>query len=218
MRHRGYNVLNYIDDFLGFGMPHNAKASCEELYDVMSQLGLTISKKKLIPPTTWAVCLSVVEDTVGGTLAIPQKKLDNIKNLVQEWDKKTSCTKRQLQSLLGSLLYIHKCVRLARIFLNRMLELLRQAHGQNHIKLSIEFRRDLQWFKRFLPHYNGVSMYDHKPTTNIIELDACLTGLGGKYANWVYNLYSAFRDGQHCIDFETVWYSMERQKNTSEMR
>ena len=70
MRHRGYNVLNYIDDFLGFGMPHNAKASFGELYDVMSQLGLTISKKKLVPPTTRAV----VVDTVGGTLAIPQKK------------------------------------------------------------------------------------------------------------------------------------------------
>ena len=101
---------------------------------------------------------------------------------------KISCTKRQLQSLIGSWLYVHKCVKPARFFLNRMLELLCQSHNSRHINLTNDFKRDLLWFRKFLPLYNSVSMYGHKVITDVIELDACLTGLGGRYGYWVYHL------------------------------
>ena len=39
--------------------------------------------------------------------------------------------------------------------------------------------RDLRWFSRFLETKNGVSIYNHRPVNCTIELDACLTGLGG---------------------------------------
>ena len=47
--------------------------------------------------------------------------------------KKTS-NKRELQLLLGKLLYVTKCVRASRPFLNRMLDILRAAHKQDIIK------------------------------------------------------------------------------------
>ena len=40
----------------------------------------------------------------------------------------------------------------------------------------------------FLPHYNGVSLYDHRLIDVEFELDACLTGLGGRCGNCVYHL------------------------------
>ena len=45
-------------------------------------------------------------------------------------------SRRQLQSILGLLLYVHKCVKPARIFLNRMLELLRASNGRQKILLT----------------------------------------------------------------------------------
>ena len=60
-----------------------------------------------------------------------------------------------------------------------MLELLRASHGCQKILLTPDFKRDLRWFDKFLPKYNGISMYDHKRVEATLELDACLTGFGG---------------------------------------
>ena len=188
LRMRGFDVLNYIDDFLGFGVPSVAQKSYEALSEVMTELDLTISQKKLVPPSTKAICLGIEIDTVQGTLSIPPDKFAHIKAEVENWAHKSRSTKRQLQSLLGLLLHICKCVRPARCFINRMLEVLRHATDTNNIRLTDEFHRDLLWFRTFLQEYNGVSMYGHKKPDFTVELDACLTGLGGCCDNIVYHV------------------------------
>ena len=153
----------------------------------MGDLGLTISDKKLVLPSTQVVCLGILINTENGTVSIPQDKLRQICDAVHHWLGKTSCTKRQLQSILGMLLYVHKCVKPARAFLNRMLALLR-SHAAQKITLTPEFKRDLKWFDKFLPLYNWVSLYDHRPIDHTLELDACLTGLGGCWCSFVYHM------------------------------
>ena len=188
LRCQGHCVTNYIDDFIGYGTPDVARRSYDCLRNVLERLGLTISEKKLVPPTTQAVCLGILIDTVNGTVSIPEEKLRQIKRSVIEWQHKERCSKRQLQSLLGQLLYIHKCVRPARLILNRMLDLLRQNYDASSINLTQPFKRDLRWFTRFLENYNGVSMYTHRKIDHVVELDACLDGLGAVWKNYVYHL------------------------------
>ena len=188
MRHRGYDVINYMDDFLGFGTPSNTQASFDMLRDVMRDLGLTISKSKLVHPSTRAVCLGIQVDTVTGTVSIPEEKLCDIHLLIDAYANKAYCTKRELQSLLGSLLYVHKCIKPARCFLNRMLDVLRHASNLAKITLTEAFRRDVRWFQKFLPRYNGVSFYAHKKVDHTLALDACLTGLGAVWGTMVYHL------------------------------
>ena len=60
-------VINYIDDFLGYRTPSVAHRSFDTLLDIMTQLGLTVSKKKLVEPTTKAVCLGILIDAIQGT-------------------------------------------------------------------------------------------------------------------------------------------------------
>ena len=188
MRQKGYVMVDYIDDYVGMGVPSVAWASYNALTELMAELGLTISEKKLVPPSTQVTCLGVLIDTVKGTLAIPPEKLQDITQAVRHWLGKDVASKRQLQSILGLLLYVHKCVKPARIFLNRMLDLLRSCHGCQKIKLTSNFKRDLRWFAKFLPTYNGISLYDHKQVDVTLELDACLTGFGGRSGNFVYHL------------------------------
>ena len=109
-----------------------------------------------------------------------------IQEVVTQLLNKRTCTKQQLQSILGLLLYVHKCVRPAHIFLNRMLKLLRASHVSQMIVLTPDF--DLRWFAKFLAQSNGVNLYDHVATHQTLELDACLTGLGGRVENYVYHL------------------------------
>ena len=50
------------------------------------------------------------------------------------------------------------------------------------------FTRDLRWFAKFLPMYNGTSLCDHKKVDATLELDACLTGFVGYCVDFVYHL------------------------------
>ena len=105
MRRRGYNVINYVDDFIGLGVPSVVHASFDTLCVLLRQLGLDVSQKKLIAPTTKAVCLGVEIDAVRRTISIPQEKLTKIHDMVTEWTSKHFCSMHQLQSLLGHLMY-----------------------------------------------------------------------------------------------------------------
>ena len=98
------------------------------------------------------------------------------------------CSKCQLQSLLGQLLYVHKCVLPAHIFLNHMLELLRRNHDQKCISLMHSFKCDVRWFDSFLTCYNDVSMYNHRRVDHQVVLDACLERMGAVWNNYVYHL------------------------------
>ena len=84
-------------------------------------------------------------------VSVPADKLNEIMNLCKQWQSKSRCNKRDLQSLL----YITKCVKASRPFLNHMLDFLRQADKQSQKLLTENFKRDLHWFTTFLPKFNG---------------------------------------------------------------
>ena len=110
MRQRGHDVINYIDDILGIELPSRVDASFDALSSLLEFLGFEISHNKLVTPATCVNCLGVLVNTKDFTLAVPTPKMQEILQKCQAWHQKTSCTKRQLQSLLGSLLFISKCV------------------------------------------------------------------------------------------------------------
>ena len=185
----GHNALmNYIDDLIYCVLPSNINQSYEFLLNLLHDLGLDISYKKLCPPDTKVICLGILFNTVDRTISIPTDKLSEIVKVCDDWSDKKTVTKNQLQSLLGLLLYISKCVKPARFFFNRMLQLLRDNFENDSIVLTSEFFRDLAWFQTFLKSYNGITIYDIRPLNIRIYLDACLEGLGGCYDNFVYTI------------------------------
>ena len=102
---------------------------------------------------------------------------------------KKNLSKRSFQSLLGKLIYLHKCAVPARIFVNRILQLFRDNFHKKKIYLTAEFFKDIAWFQVFLLHFNGTTRFN-KPVVqglNVLWLDACLTGLGAVWKNWVYS-------------------------------
>ena len=189
MKNFGHNALmNYIDDLIYIGLPSKIYNSYSQLLSLLKELGLEISQSKLVPPSTSVVCLGIQVNTVARTLSIPDEKLAEIRQLCEQWVHKKNCTKNQLQSLLGSLLYITRCVRPARNFLNRMLQILRDNVHTNFITLSHHFFQDLEWFRVFLHQFNGVTFYDNKLIHHEVNLDASLNGLGACFGNEVYAL------------------------------
>ena len=162
MRRRHFDVINYIDDILGIDVPSKIDASFDTLRQLLRDLGFDISLKKLEKPSTQLNCLGIVVNTKTFTLSIPSEKLNHILAVCDAWHQKTHCTKRELQSLLGSLLYVSKCVRTSRFFLNRLLDMLRSMEDRRQVRLSNDALRDINWFLQFLPKFNGVTFFDQR--------------------------------------------------------
>ena len=186
MAQEGHFICNYIDDQGVRGHRSDCEKAFDRLSQLLPELGLTISEHKNILPSKRVVCLGILIDSDTFTMEIPDKKFLEIKKLIENWSCKSQCSKGQLQSLLGSLLYITKCVRYARAFLNRLLQLLRDNHSKNFITLTEEARRDIKWFQKFLPQFNGKSFFVKQYFKHEIQLDACLTGIGVVCKNEIY--------------------------------
>ena len=88
--------------------------------------------------------------------------------------RKLKTNQRDLQSLIGFLLYIHKYVRPARLFVNRILAI----------------PRDVAWFNALLPAYNDRVYFEkhfHPPVGNLY-VDVSLNGVGSPWGDSVYAL------------------------------
>ena len=59
-------------------------------------------------------------------------------------------------------------------------------HDKDQVALTPEAQRDINWIQKFLPSFNGVAIFDHRPIAHEIELDACLQGLGARWGSQVF--------------------------------
>ena len=105
-------------------------------------------------------------------MAIPESVLVETAKLVEAWTQKTHATRHDLQVLLGKLFHSAKCSSSARLFVGRMLHMLRAAPSQGTISLPSGFKKDLRWFSRFLPRYNGIALIHINRTISHITLSS----------------------------------------------
>ena len=97
------------------------------------------------------ICLGVLFDTVTFTMSVTPACLRELKDdVLSQWLVKKSATKTELQSLIGELAFVCKCVRPGRLFLTRLLDTLRSLRRPHHrIKLTADFKKHLCWWLRF---------------------------------------------------------------------
>lgn len=180
---QGHRTLSYLDDFIGVTRPESAWQAYEHSGLLLAELGLEESPHKACPPATVQTCLGVHFDTVQMTMSITPARLKEIETLLAFWSTKKSATKTELQSLVGKLSFVSKCVRQSRLFLSRILALLRTLKQKgHHTRITREFRNDIAWWIRFMRTYNGVSIISSLVWTVpdvVFSTDACLSGCGG---------------------------------------
>ena len=123
----GIKIFNYIDDIYACGLKDVSNEAFKSLTLVIEQVGLPINPSKVFPPTTVPPIMGIVVNVNECTFSIPGDKLHEI------WCLRDRITKRELQILLGKLLYISRCVRGARMYINHLLALLRSHYTHTHI-------------------------------------------------------------------------------------
>lgn len=155
-------LFHYLDDFLTLGPPNSpiCQAQVEAAFGVFRRLGLPLNLDKCEGPATSLVFLGIELDSVTQTACLPLVKVNRILQLLHRWSRKSTCNRRELESLIGHLHHACRVVRPGRTFLRRMINLLCCFRNSSHpIRLNVEFRRDLQWWLSFFQSWNGVSFF-----------------------------------------------------------
>lgn len=94
-------------------------------------------------------------------------------------------SRRQLQSLVGCLIHVAKCVAPARLFISRILEALRGAPKYNII-LTDPIKDDMNWLLEFCQHWNGIAIIPTEHPSRDIYVDTSLTGFGAQDGTRAY--------------------------------
>ena len=142
LNQRGLTILNYLDDFIGASPPTLATSHFHELGESLHHLGLGEAAAKSCPPSPVMTCLGCELNTLDFTLSVDSDRLAETESLLHTWLHKRTTTKSSLQSLVGKLVFVSKCVRQSRVFIARILRLLRKVtFNHHHINLNSEFRR-----------------------------------------------------------------------------
>ena len=160
--HKQFNSLNYSDDIGGCEKTHQlAKKSFDTLGLLFRDLGLDEASSKASPPSTRMLYLGVEFDSVSMTMKVPPEKIQELRELLSSWQKKSKTNKRALQSLLGKLFWVSRCIRFSRGFMGRLLNHLRDLHQYPDYKNVIipnSCKEDIAWWARYLRRFNGTKL------------------------------------------------------------
>jgi hypothetical protein len=81
----GYNIVNYLDDFIGVARPDTAFAAYQFLGELLVQLHLEESTRKAESPATCMTILGVQFDTVAMTMSVSPERLGELSELLAFW-------------------------------------------------------------------------------------------------------------------------------------
>ena len=167
-------IFHYLDDFAIVGPPESSV--CARHLTIFEQecgaLGIPLAHHKTEGPSTCLTLLGIEIDTVAGELRFPPEKLSRLKESVRELLGCKSCTKKELESLVGFLQHAATVVKPGKSFLRRMFALVNSvAKPHLHIRLGVEAQADLAWWDAFAERWNGRSI-SVKPATVTVTSDA----------------------------------------------
>ncbi len=121
------HFIHYLDDFLLMGAPRTEEGAraLSITLRVLEFLGVPVATHKTEGPACLIVFLGIIIDTDAFELRLPAEKIQRLQTLLQTWGTKKSCTKKDLESLLGHLSHAATVVRPGRTFLRQLFSLMR---------------------------------------------------------------------------------------------
>lgn len=179
---QGHTAVVYLDDFGGVESPAKAYEAYDALGLLLEALGVGESVPKACRPNIVMIFLGIWFNSYKMTMEVEPERLRNILVELGNWKQKTHTFRKEVESLIGVLSFAAKCVRPSRVFLSRMLDFMRSLPAQGKHPLSKEFLKDVEWWRVFMPQYNGISLIPSPHWSDIdgiLATDACLTGCGG---------------------------------------
>ena len=188
-------IFHLLDDLLTIDRP----TECDErsmalLSLIFNKLNIALSAKKTVDPTCVLEYLGIILDTVNMQTRLAEEKGVRITGFIQTILYKRSCTRKELEQLLGYLNFASRVKLPGRAFVTYLYRLMSYAKEAYHyVHLNKECKADLQMWLEFLTHWNGINLFYENELTNAsnisLHTDALSTiDFDGFFQNeWFYD-------------------------------
>ena len=170
--------LHYLDDFLFFALPQSANPT-EILSNVLnhfSWLGVPVATHKTEGPATCISFLCILIDTDRMELRFPTDNVECLRSLLGEWCRRTSCTRKDLESFLGHLSHAASVIHPGRTFLRHLFSLL-PKRPHHRIRLTLVAQADIRWWRTFTTNWIDCLLLPH-PSIHVFSDTSGLFGCG----------------------------------------
>ena len=156
------DLIHLLDDYLTAGPP-SSRICAQHLQIILSAckyLGIPVADEKTELPTTSLTFLGIQLDTDLLEARLPDDKLMELRELLTTFSGLTSCSKRDLLSLLGKLNFAASVVTAGRTFMRRLWDATLSVPELYHrVSLGPTCQADLTWWRYLLDHWNGRSFF-----------------------------------------------------------
>ena len=174
MYHNGATYTeHYLDDYVTMGAAGTTECldNLNTMMDTCSDLGFSLNPRKISQPSTVMEYLGIILDTDLLQARISSDRLEEVLTELHEWRDRHTASKRQILSLIGKLTFVSRVVRPGRTFVRRMISLATTVpHLHHKVSLTCEFQLDIDWWLRYLPQWNGVSLFPQSHWESNIDL------------------------------------------------
>ena len=170
-------MLAFLDDFLVMFRKRQAQYISAYIVSLAASLGITLHPTK----TDWdpkQTCqhLGMLVETVKGEFHVPANKLARIRCMAKDIlcharPNKRYVSPKSLKSFAGLGVSLYIALPRARMYLRSIYDVQRHDSRKQHVKLSHQAIRDLQWWLQLSKEWNGKAFWRH-PNHVVAACDA----------------------------------------------
>ncbi len=191
-------LTDYVDDFhLCAVTEHEALRQAKIFEDTCKWLGIPLSRSKYRIGQTIEF-LGIILCSVTWTIYIAEEKRIALLNLVNEWLDRSTATRREIESLVGKLLWTSRAYRDGGMFCRGLISAFK---GQNpftklNVKTLTTFQFDLSWWSIVLQSPSKCTITEAPFIPELLfHSDACLFGGGALFQNkWIAINWNSWHD------------------------
>ena len=168
------HLLHYLDDYLMVGPPGapDCGQHLANFLRVAVLLGVQVAMEKVDGPATTLGFLGLLLDSVRQEIRLSPTKLAELLKELSQWAARKSTTKRDILSLIGKLSFAARAVPAGRLFLRRLIFLSTTVSRlHHHIRLDRDARAGIDWWRTFLPSWNGTAKFIHPSATSAVDIE-----------------------------------------------
>ena len=154
-------IIHYLDDFMLVRPDRfRCKADLNAFLTLCDEIGIPYALEKTCDPAQVMPFVGIEIDTINEMARLPEDKLKECKQALQQLRLKRRCQLRELQSLIGKLSFACRVIVPGRAFLKRLYRATAGIYKPYFfVRLTQELRKDLDIWAIFLERFNGVTYY-----------------------------------------------------------
>jgi len=200
------HICHLLDDFLGVELLSKAGNFLDVVLKLCNKCNIPIAPGKVEGPATCLEFLGITLDTVLMEARLSLEKICKLKNLLNDFQSKKKCTKREILSLIGSLSFACKVIVPGRPFLARLINLSCTVKALHQfIYLNSNVKADVSMWHSFLDSWNGKTFFLSKTVSESPSIEF-YTDASGKLG------YGAYFQGSW---FALPWLSHQAEYSMS---